>query len=45
MVVKKKDLLKRQLNKFWEIKCPKCHEAIELEILINEFRNKAISKK
>jgi hypothetical protein len=36
---------KRQFNKFWEIQCPKCKETIDLEILVNSFKNKSVSKK
>ena len=37
---KKKKLDINQFDKFWEIKCPKCHETIDLEILINHLKDK-----
>jgi hypothetical protein len=35
----------KQFDKFWMIKCPKCGEPIDLEVLINSFRERAASKK
>jgi len=29
-----------QFDKFWEIRCPKCNEMIDLEILVNIMRKK-----
>jgi phage FluMu protein Com len=45
MAVKKKDIFGKQFDGFWEIKCPKCNETIDLEILINQSRSKVDSKK
>jgi hypothetical protein len=30
----------KQFNKFWELRCPKCNEPIDIEILINQFNSK-----
>jgi len=32
----------KQFNKFWEIRCPKCDEIIDLEILINQLKKKEV---
>ena len=29
-----------QFDKFWEIRCPKCNELIDLEILINNLKKR-----
>ena len=29
-----------QFDEFWEIRCPKCKEPIDLEILVNIMRKK-----
>jgi hypothetical protein len=29
-----------QFNEFWEIRCPKCNENIDLEILVNFLKKK-----
>jgi len=29
-----------QFDEFWEIRCPKCDEIIDLEILVNIMRKK-----
>jgi hypothetical protein len=30
----------KQFNEFWEIRCPKCNENIDLEILVNFLKKK-----
>jgi len=30
----------KQFNKFWEIRCPKCREKIDMEILVNQLNDK-----
>lgn len=30
----------KQFDEFWEIRCPKCNEQIDLEILVNLFQKK-----
>jgi len=29
-----------QFDEFWEVRCPKCNERIDFEILINQFNKK-----
>jgi phage FluMu protein Com len=31
---------KKQFDEFWEIRCPKCNEIIDLEILVNFLKKK-----
>jgi len=31
-------MVTEQFDEFWEIRCPKCHEVIDLEILINSLK-------
>lgn len=35
----------KQFNKFWEMRCPKCNEKIDVEILVNQFIKKRKSGK
>jgi len=30
----------KQFNKFWEMRCPKCKEKIDVEILLNQLIKK-----
>jgi len=32
----------KQFNEFWEIRCPRCNELIDLEILVNLLGKKNI---
>jgi phage FluMu protein Com len=29
-----------QFDEFWEIRCPKCNEIIDIEILVNSLKKK-----
>jgi len=31
-------MVSEQFDHFWEIRCPKCNELIDLEILINQLK-------
>ncbi len=35
----------KQFNDFWEIRCPKCHEPIDLEILVNLLQKRVETQK
>ena len=35
----------KQFDDFWEIKCPKCSESIDLEILVNLLEKKSKKQK
>jgi phage FluMu protein Com len=30
----------KQFDEFWEMRCPKCKEIIDLEILVNQLKKK-----
>jgi len=34
----------KQFDQFWEIKCPKCNELMNIEILINHFNERGVEK-
>jgi len=33
----------KQFNDFWEIRCPKCNEPIDVEIVLNLFRKRKLT--
>jgi len=34
----------KQFDHFWEVKCPKCNETINIEVLINQMQDEKKKK-